>query len=331
VHDPVNSSLPASEVEIDPPPEANLIGGPLEVEIWDAYSEAVMGVVEHLGPAAVSLSVRRGGHGSGFAVTPDGYVLTNEHVVSGAGQLQALLADGSTVSGRVVGGDAATDLALVRIEASSLPYAALDGGLEARPGQLAIAIGSPLGFDATVSAGVVSAVGRRLGGRRGSLIENVIQHTAPLNPGNSGGPLADSRGRVLGVNTAMIRRGQGIGFAVPVATAAWVVGELLARGRVRRGVLGIGARTRPLPARLRRELAIEQPAAAEVLGVERRSAAQAAGLRRGDLILSFGELPISSVAALQAGLRDWPPGKPVDLRFVRDGEVRVATAFPAAG
>lgn len=308
---------------------------PVDSDLFDAYSEAVMGVVDSLGPAVASLSVgRRGqrgsGHGSGFFVTPDGYVLTNHHVAGRGGRIEALLADGSTAAGRLVGSDAATDLALVRLSASSAAYASLEGELEPRVGQLAVAIGSPLGFDATVSAGVVSATGRRLGGRR-AVIENVIQHTAPLNPGSSGGPLADSRGRVLGVNTATIFRSQGIGFAVPRSTAAWVVGELLARGRVRRGVLGIGARVRPLPPRMRRGLEVTQEAAIEVISVRRGSAADRAGLRRDDLLLSLGGRELASIGGLQRALLGWEDGSAAEIWIGRDGERRLVTAFPETG
>lgn len=302
--------------------------GPLH----DAYSSAVVGVVDSLGPAVVSLAVssgrRRAGHGSGFAVTPDGYILTNAHVVNQATRLRAHLLDGQTVSARLVGADRATDLALVRVAASSMPYAQLDASVETRPGQLAIAIGSPLGFDATVSAGVVSAVGRRLGAGRGPVIENLIQHTAPLNPGNSGGPLADSAGRILGVNTAMIQRSQGLGFAVPVETAAWVVGELLARGRVRRCVLGVAARTRPIPVHQRRKLEISQSHAVEIMSVDKRSPASAAGLRKGDLLLSVGDVTLTSVGAIQRVLRDWPSGRAADFRVGRHDNTRTMTAFP---
>ncbi len=256
-------------------------------ELRDAYSLAVVGVVDAVGPAVVSLSIRskpgqprRSGEGSGFLVAPDGYVLTNHHVIDRAPVLAARLTDGSELAAQVVGSDAATDLALVRVDGGSLPFLAVEAGAPARPGQLAVAIGSPLGFDSTVTAGVVSALGRTLRSREGRLIDNVIQHTAPLNPGNSGGPLVDSRGRVLGVNTAMMSRTQAIGFAIPVATAAWVVAQLMARGRVRRAWLGIGARTMPLDRRLARFHDLEQASAVEVTSVAPRSpAAAAAGLR----------------------------------------------------
>jgi len=304
-----------------------------DAALLDAYSRAVVGVVDALAPTVVSLAIRtsrRGGHGSGFVVTPDGYALTNHHVIEKATEVKALLADGRSVRARVIGSDPATDLALVRLAAGSLEYVELEGGVSARAGQLAVAIGSPLGFDATVSAGIVSATDRRLGGMRRAPIENLIQHTAPLNPGNSGGPLADSKGRILGVNTAIIYRSQGIGFAVPAETAAWVTGELLARGHVRRSVLGIGARARPIVPSLQRRLGVDQRAAVEILSISKRSPAQAAGLRKGDLILELEGTPLESVSAIQRLLRDWPSGRPALLRIARDEDVRHATVYPAA-
>jgi S1-C subfamily serine protease len=304
-------------------------------ELHDAYSQAVMGVVDAVGPAVVSISVRskpgqprRGGEGSGFLVAPDGYVLTNHHVVEQAPLLSARLADGSEHAAQVVGSDPATDLALVRVDGGSLPFLAVDAGAPARPGQLAVAIGSPLGFESTVTAGVVSALGRTLRSRDGRLIDNVIQHTAPLNPGNSGGPLVDSRGRVLGVNTAMMSRTQAIGFAVPVATAAWVVAQLMARGKVRRAWLGIGARTMPLDRRLARFHELDQASAVEVTQVAPRSPAAAAGLKDGDLIHRFGGKPVTGIDQLQALLRDWPPGMAAPLAIVRGGRAVDVTAFP---
>ena len=302
-----------------------------DADLLDAYSDAVMGVFERLGPAVVSLSVRGrgGGHGSGFLVTPDGYALTNHHVIDGAASVAALVPDGRSIAATVVGSDPVTDLALVRVAATSLPFAALDGDIAARPGQLAVAIGSPLGFDSTVSAGVVSGIGRHLAARRGPIIDDLIQHTAPLNPGNSGGPLADSRGRILGVNTAAIIPSQGLGFAVPVSTAAWVVGELLARGEVRRSTLGVTVRNRPLPARDRESLGVDQTSAVEILRVDRRTPALAAGLRSGDLLLRFDGAVIDSISTLARQLREWPRGKLASIDIARDGVVRVITVIPA--
>jgi S1-C subfamily serine protease len=271
----------------------------------------------------------RGGEGSGFVVAPDGYVLTNSHVVHRATGVVASLTDGRRVHGSVVGDDPATDLALVRIGASGLPHASLVEARAPRPGQLVIAIGNPLGFQSTVSTGVVSALGRSLRSRGGRLIDNVIQHTAPLNPGNSGGPLVSSTGRVLGVNTAIISRSQGIGFALPAETAAWVVSQLLARGKVRRSWLGIAGMTRPLDRRLARHHGLDQLAAVEIQSVSKKSPATAAGLRSGDLIVAYDGRVIAGIDELQTVLRDWPPGKPAGLHLLRRGERLMVTVFPS--
>jgi S1-C subfamily serine protease len=291
----------------------------------DAYSRAVIGVVERAGPAVVSLEVegKRGpsGAGSGFVVTPDGYVMTNSHVASGARELRVRTQAGETARGHVMGDDPATDLALVRVDAAALSgaYLQIDGAIAPRVGQLAVAIGNPLGFESTVSTGVVSALGRSLRGRGNRLIDGVIQHTAPLNPGNSGGPLLDSSARVLGVNTAIIARSQGIGFAVAVETAAWVLGELLAHGRVRRAYLGIGAARRPLDRRLAYAHGLGA-SAVEVQSVERDSPAAKAGLRDGDLIVKFGEAPIAGVDELHRVLRERTAGTSTRLGVIRRGQ-----------
>ncbi|HKU41841.1 MAG TPA: trypsin-like peptidase domain-containing protein, partial [Polyangiales bacterium] len=230
-----------------------------DLELHDAYSRAVIGAAERIGPSVVSLRIKHngrrgsGGQGSGLIVTPDGYVLTNSHVVHRAHEVVVELMDGRAVSARVVGDDPSTDLAVVRVHAEQLAHVPLEPGPQPRPGQLAVAIGNPLGFDSTVSAGVVSAIDRALPGPGGRMLDGMIQHTAPLNPGNSGGPLVASNGRILGINSAMIGHSQAIGFAIPVETAAWVVGQVLHHGRVRRAFLGVSVQTRPLPARLAHE------------------------------------------------------------------------------
>jgi S1-C subfamily serine protease len=302
-------------------------------DLLDAYSRAVVDVVERAGNAVVSLEVGgkipgtrwrapTGGAGSGFVVTPDGYVMTNSHVVSGHSSIRVRTPSGETIDGRLAGDDPATDLALVRVDASALvpnAYLPIDGAIAPRVGQLAVAIGNPLGFESTVSTGVVSALGRSLHTReRGRLIDGVIQHTAPLNPGNSGGPLLDGRGRVLGVNTAIIARSQGIGFAVAVETAAWVMSQLLAHGRVRRAWLGIGASKRPLDRRLAYHHGLGR-SAVEVQSVESNSPAARAGLRDGDLVVRFGETPIGGIDELHRALRTWPADKPATLGVLRRG------------
>jgi S1-C subfamily serine protease len=302
---------------------------PSDDELLDAYSQAVIRVVERAGPAVVSLEVQgvasRGGAGSGFVVTPDGYVMTNSHVVACARSLKVRTPAGEVVDGRVVGDDPATDLALIRVDASALatavgsvPYLAIDGTLAPRVGQLAVAIGNPLGFESTVSTGVVSALGRSLRGRGNRLIDGVVQHTAPLNPGNSGGPLLDTAGRVIGVNTAIIARSQSIGFAIAVETAGWVLSQLLAHGRVRRAWLGIGAARRPLDRRLAYHHGLGA-SAVEVQSVEPGSPAAKTGLCDGDLIVRFADRAIESVDDLHKALRTWPPGQPAPLGVIRRG------------
>jgi S1-C subfamily serine protease len=297
---------------------------PSEAEILDAYSRAVIAVVETAGPAVVSIELaargRGGGAGSGFVVTPDGYVMTNSHVVTGAREIRVKTSAGEVAEAHVVGDDPATDLAVIRVDAAALPgsYLPVDGALAPRVGQLAVAIGNPLGFESTVSTGVVSALGRSLRGKANRLIDGVIQHTAPLNPGNSGGPLLDSAGRVLGVNTAIIARSQGLGFAIAVETASWVLGQLLAHGRVRRAWLGIGATRRPLDRRLAYRHGLGA-AAVEVQSIEPGSPAARAQLLEGDLLVRFATVALDGIDALHRALRTWPAGQPAELIVIRRG------------
>jgi len=298
------------------------IRAPNDDELLDAYSQAVIGVVEKAGGAVVSLEVgsQRGpaGAGSGFVVTPDGYVMTNSHVIHGARHIKVRMPSGEIAEGQVMGDDPATDLALVRAELGSVTHLPVDGSLSPRVGQLAVAIGNPLGFESTVSTGVVSALGRSLRGRSNRLIDGVIQHTAPLNPGNSGGPLLDTAGRVIGVNTAIIARSQNLGFAIAVETAAWVLGQLLQHGRVRRAWLGIGAARRPLDRRLAYHHGLGA-AAVEIQAVEPGSPAARAGLVDGDLLVRFGDKPVESVDQLHKVLRGWQAGLTARLAVIRRG------------
>jgi len=268
-------------------------------DLLDAYSQAVIRVVEDVSPAVLSVrgprSEIRGGSGSGFLITADGFALTNSHVVGGRTKLTATTFDGDAIDADLMGDDPATDLALIRLHARDLPAATLGESEALRVGQLVIAIGSPLGLQSTVSTGIVSAVGRSMRGQEGRLIENVVQHTAPLNPGNSGGPLVDSRGRVVGINTAVIAMAQGLGFAVPASIARWVIGELLSHGRVRRALLGISATTAPIPRRLVTSLDLLSDQAIEISAVSPDTPAAAARLKEGDLIVAINGRTVESI------------------------------------
>src|SRR3954469_16877916 len=255
-------------------------------EVLDAYSHAVTSVVEAVGPAVARVSLARGG-GSGVLFTPDGYLLTNAHVVGRAHTVEVALPDGSSHQGNVVGADPATDLAVVHIDGAHFPAAELGSSATLKVGQAGVAIGNPLGFSFTVSAGVISALGRTLRAQDGRLMDALIQTDVALNPGNSGGPLVDSHARVVGINTAVILGAQGIGFSVPVDTARWVLAELLQHGRVRRGVLGLAAQTRPLDRRIARHHGLSQRSGVEVMEVQAGKPADLAGLRAGDILVSM--------------------------------------------
>ena len=298
---------------------------PPPTEPLDAYSAAVVGAVAAVGPAVVSVYVggaeqaarARGGAGSGVVVTPDGYLLTNEHVVQKVSEARVTFIDGRSVPAVVTGRDPATDLAVLRAQAGALPYAQLAAAQSLRPGQLVVAVGNPYGFESTVSAGVVSALGRSLRSRHGRLIEGVVQHSAALNPGNSGGPLTDAGGRVAGINTAIIAIAQGIGFAIPAATAQWVLTEILTQGRVRRAWLGVAARDRPLDLRLVRALGLEAARAVEILSREAQGPAADVDLRPGDLIVSVNGQSVDGIDALHRALGRVAPGTQLQLAIVR--------------
>jgi S1-C subfamily serine protease len=299
----------------------------LDGELLDAYSSAVIRVVEAVGPAVVSISVRgsdrgpgrgRGdGAGSGVLFTPDGYILTNAHVVRGARTVEVALTDGSTHVASVCGVDPPTDTAVVRIDGSGLPHATLGESATLKVGQLCVAIGNPLGFSSTVSAGVVSALGRNMRAQDGRLMENIIQSDVALNPGNSGGPLCDSRARVIGINTAIIFGAQGISFAVPVDTARWVLGQLMTQGRVRRSWLGIAAQNRRIDPRIRRHLGLLQESAVEIMSVDGAGPAASAGLQDGDLVLALDGVPVRSVDDVHRLLSQWPIGRPLPVGALR--------------
>lgn len=306
-----------------------------ELEALDAYSRTVIAAVDRTGPAVVSIisesSRGRGGQGSGVLLTPDGYLLTNEHVVRRAHRLQVTFIDGRTTDADLHGADTATDLAVMRARGSDLPYAHIAEQPSLRPGQLVVAIGNPLGFEATVTAGVVSALGRTMRSRDGRLIEGVVQHTAPLNPGNSGGPLTNSSGRIVGINTAIIASAQGIGFAVPSSTAHWVFTELLTHSRVRRGYLGIAGRDRPLDRRLVRALDLSTNVAVEVITVEREGPAKQSGLEVRDLIIGADGEALGGLDGLHRLLSRWPAGTPLTVRVLRGRNLLDVEVTPLPG
>ena len=296
--------------------------------LLDAYSQAVINVVERVSPSVVNVRRGRSG-GSGVIVAPDGYALTNAHVVDGAREVAVTLDSGAELTAAVVGIDSATDLAVIRILGTGLPAAELADTESLRVGQLVIAIGDPLGFHSTVTTGVVSALGRSLSARDGRLIENVIQTDAALNPGNSGGPLVDTHAKVVGINTAIIPTAQGICFAIPAATARLVAGMLIRDGRVRRAYLGIGGAASPIGRQLAAELGITNSSGIRVLEVVAGGPAQRAGLEVRDLIVSLDGTPVATLSDLQRGLVADRIGRSLELAYVRFGELRRTTVTPA--
>ncbi len=308
-----------------------------DADLLDAYSSAVIAVVDSTGPAVVSIAAgwkqeqggERGGAGSGVIFTPDGYILTNSHVVHAAHKLVATLTDGRSFEAQHVGDDPATDLAVIRVDNPAwLPHAPLGNSRALRVGQLAIAIGNPLGFQSSVATGVISSLGRHWRMENGRLVEDIIQHTAPLNPGNSGGPLVDSRGRVVGINTAMIAGAQALSFAIPSATAEWVVSQLLMHGRVRRSYLGIAGRSRLLDRRLTRFHQLPNKSAVEVAVAEPGGPAYRAGLRVNDWIVAVEDKPVEQVDDLHRFLAEWPIARSVTLTVVSGIDLKRVTAVP---
>jgi S1-C subfamily serine protease len=298
----------------------------------DAYSRAVSGAAERVSPAVVRIGAQGHGHGSGFLVTPDGYILTNSHVVGGSRTLHVMLDDGRRLLGTLVGNDPDTDLALLRVDAADVADRAavvLGDSSALRVGQLVVAIGNPLGFHYSVTAGVVSALGRSMRSRSGRLIDDVIQTDAALNPGSSGGPLCTARGEVIGVNTAMIRPAQGICFAVGARTASFVLGCLMKDGRVKRSYLGMGGQTVPLLRKLVRFHQLPQESGILVTSLAKDSPAQQAGLREGDIIVRLGDEWARGLDALQRLLAGQPAGNAVSITVLRDARKLVLQALPS--
>jgi S1-C subfamily serine protease len=308
---------------------------PEDQALLDAYSRAVIDVVDRVGPAVVRLDIkagndtRHGGTGSGVIVAPDGLVLTNSHVVGGGGTVHVTTVDGRRLTARVVGDDPDTDLALVRIDAPvTLPAAALGNSKLLRRGQLVIAIGNPLGFESTVTTGVVSALGRSLRARSGRLIDDVIQTDAALNPGNSGGPLVSSQGEVVGINTAVIMGAQGICFAVAANTASFVLGELVRHGRVRRAYIGVAAQQFTLSRRRRHAAGLAQESAVMLATVEPGSPAARAGLAAGDIILALDGTAVTGADDLIRSLAGDKIGRRIEIEALRNGGRRVVSLVP---
>ena len=311
-----------------------------DAKLLDEYSRTVVSAVERVAPAVVNIDIKqqrnsqRGprevdGSGSGFTITPDGFILTNSHVVHGATQITVNLSDGRDYRAQLIGDDPETDLAVIRIDAPQLVHVRLADSESLRVGQIAIAIGNPLGFQASVTAGVISALGRSMYSQSGRLIDNIIQTDAALNPGNSGGPLVNSAGEVIGVNTAMIRPAQGICFAIASNTARLVAGWLIRDGRIRRSYIGVAGQNVPLHRRVIRFYNLPLETGVLVVSVEKGSPARSAGLREGDIIVGFNERPIATIHDLHKMLVSEQIGVPAKLVIIRHTEKLELSILPA--
>jgi S1-C subfamily serine protease len=301
-------------------------------ELLDAYSRAVTAAADRVGPAVVAIEVendrgQRGG-GSGFVFTNDGFLLTNSHVVHGAADIEVTLSDGRKYQAAKIGDDPHSDLAVLRILAPDLVSAPIGDSSTLKVGQLAVAIGNPYGFQWTVTAGVVSALGRSLRSRSGRLIDNVIQTDAALNPGNSGGPLVDSRGEVIGVNTAIILPAQGICFAIPASSVLFVSQRLMRDGVIRRSVMGVAGQNVELPRRLVREHSLKDARGVQVAGLEPGGPAQKAGLEEGDVVLEFGGRTVAGVDDLHRVLTEEAAGRSFRLLVLRRGRIVTLDLVP---
>ena len=314
-------------------PEAPRSHEPSDESLLDAYSQAVVSAADAVSPAVVKIDVVKRaaasgsrpaeqpretrGSGSGFVFTPDGMILTNSHVAGGAARIDVTVSDGQRFDADLIGDDPHTDLAVIKISGPKMASATLGNSRRVRVGQLAIAIGNPYGFECTVTAGVVSALGRSLRAQSGRLIDDVIQTDAALNPGNSGGPLVDSSGAVIGVNTAIIMPAQGICFATAIDTAKVVVGQLLRHGRVRRGYIGVAGQNAPLSRRMVRYFDLPVEAGVRVMSVEAGSPASEAGLEEGDVIVAWDDAPVPSIDALHRLLTEQYLGANAEVTVLR--------------
>jgi S1-C subfamily serine protease len=315
---------------------------PHESELLDAYSKAVIHAADTVSPAVVNIEVRprvgasaerARGHpqatGSGFIFTPDGYVLTNSHVVHGVERIDVTVSDGRRMRADLVGDDPETDLAVLRISANDLAAAPLGDSNRIRVGQVVVAIGNPYGFQCTVTAGVISALGRSLRARSGRLIDNILQTDAALNPGNSGGPLVSSLAEVIGVNTATIMPAQGLCFAIAINTATFVAGRLIRDGRIVRGYIGVAGQNVPLPRRLVHFHKVAVPSGVMVVSLEPNSPAERAGLKAGDVIVGFGGKPVAGIDDLQRLLSSECVGLAIEMAVVRATELIGLQIVPA--
>jgi S1-C subfamily serine protease len=327
-----------SEANSEGPSPNRMTTGVADVALLDEYSRAVVRAVERVAPSVVNIEVQQrgknqprdiAGNGSGFVITPDGFILTNSHVVHAATRIVVNLSSGRDYPAQLIGDDPETDLAVIRIDAPQLVHVRLADSESLRVGQLAIAIGNPFGFQASVTAGVISALGRSMYSQSGRLIDNIIQTDAALNPGNSGGPLVNSAGEVIGVNTAMIRPAQGICFAIASNTARLVAGWLIRDGRIRRSYIGVAGQNVPLHRRVVRFYNLPLETGVLVVSVEKNSPAQRAGLREGDLIVAFNDQPIGSVHDLHKILVGEQIGVSASLTIIRHTEKLELTILPA--
>lgn len=325
--------------DVTPAPSSSPVS---DADLLDAYSQSVTSAVAKVGPAVVAIRTQRVvngrlrmlGTGSGFFFTADGFLLTNSHVIAGASVVTVRLPASAMqpvprdLTASVIGDDPDTDLAVLRVEGGPYPYVEFANEAALRPGQVAIAIGNPLGFQATVTAGVVSALGRTMRASTGRLIDNIVQTDAALNPGNSGGPLVDSKGRLIGVNTAVIAGAQGICFATGVSTVQFVVPHLLSHGRLRRAYLGIAGQNLPPDRKRQRALSLPTEAGVLIAGVEQESPAEVAGLQEGDVIVAIKDSPVATIDDLHKALTHDSIGRLIEVKVLRGRSLRSVTVTP---
>lgn len=305
-------------------------------QLLDAYSKVVVSTTEKVSPAVVNIKVQKKNHsrsgtgagGSGFIISPEGFIVTNCHVAENSERIQVELQDGRNFTADLVGLDPYTDLAVLKIYTENLPYIPFRKNSELKVGQLSIAIGNPFGFQCTVTTGVISALGRTLQSRSGRLIDNVIQTDAALNPGNSGGPLVDSDGMVIGVNTAVIREAQGICFAIGAGTAEYIVGKLIMQGKIRRGYLGIAGQVFQLPLRVIHYNKLKGKHGVKVENLHKLKQIHNAALKKGDIVVEFNGFPVNSIDGLQRFLDEDTIGKKVSLGILRKGHKQDIEVIP---